>query len=199
MARVDDPALLRLDYATPPARRRRRPLALIATAILTVFVAMLVGSTTNVINGAVSPTYFTSVMGWQYDVWFWSVMEGWLEGFVFGILLSIVFTTAIGIISRATCELSTAMRWLGRIVLGTYALWALGGLCGVALAASLPRFFQTHFIEVPSDRSQMLRYAWVGGSIWGAYAGGPISVIVGLLFFRSWWHRTQGQQMASLE
>lgn len=186
---VNNPAPVRLDYAVPPATRPVRLPALMGIAATTVFASILVGSTTNVINGAVSETYFMSVMGWRDHVWAWSVLQGALEGFVFGLLLSVVLTTTIAIITRASCEFGTGVRWLLRIVLAAYALWILGGICGAALAASQPRFFQSNFIGVPAERTEMLRYAWVGGSIWGAYVGGPLAIIVALILFRRTWRR----------
>lgn len=184
---MSDPRPIPLDYAVPPPIRAARPLALVGIAAGTVLAGMFVGASTNAINGAVSPTYFVSVMGWVGNVWSMSIAQGVLEGLVAGFVLSIVFTTTLGIITRATCELGTGLRWLTRVVLAVYAMWVIGGVLGVGLAASSPQFFRDSFIGVPAGRAQMLRYAWVGGSIWGAYLGGPIAVIVGLsLLHRSW-------------
>jgi hypothetical protein len=91
---------------------------------------------------------------------------------VVGLLLSAILTTTIGMVTRAACPYSTGLRWLGRILLAVYGLWAIGGVAGIVLAALLPQFFQRNFIGVPSDHVQMLRYAWVGGSIWGGEFGG---------------------------
>jgi hypothetical protein len=98
-------------------------------------------------------------------------------------------TTTIGIVTRGTCEYATSLRWLGHIVLAVNGLWVVGGILGIGLAASQPQFFQGNFIGVPDDHRQMLRYAWVGGSIWGAYFGGPLAVIIGLVLFRVRWRR----------
>ncbi len=35
----------------------------------------------------------------------------------------------------------------------------------------------------------MLRYAWVGGSIWGTELGGLLSVILGVVVLRANWRR----------
>jgi hypothetical protein len=169
--------------------RPKRPLSLIEIGAATVLTGILFGASTNAVNGAVSETYFMSVMGWQDHVWALSVVQGVLEGFVFGILLSAVSTTTIGIVTRAGCDLGTGLRWLRGVLLAVYALWVLGGITGVTLAAAQPQFFHSSFIGVPSGRADMLRYAWVGGSIWGAYGGGLLAVIVGLILFRRSWRR----------
>jgi hypothetical protein len=51
---------------------------------------------------------------------------------------------------------------------GAYVGWALGGLAAVGLAAFSPEFYRGAFFGVPAERGPMFRYAWVGGSIWGA-------------------------------
>jgi hypothetical protein len=186
---VSDSTPIPLNYEVLPPTRVVRPSALVGIAAGTVLAGMLVGASANVINGAVSPAYFVSVMGWAGNVWSMSIVQGVLEGFVAGLVLSVVFTTTVGLITRATCEFGTALRWLARIVLAVYVMWVIGGVLGIGLAACAPQFFRDSFIEVPADRIQMLRYAWVGGSIWGAYAGGPIAVIGGLIVFQRSWRK----------
>jgi hypothetical protein len=34
-----------------------------------------------------------------------------------------------------------------------------------------------------------LRYAWVGGSIWGAYVGALAAAVIGCVFIRNRWRR----------
>ena len=180
---MDEQSLLPLGYASPPPSRPFRPRAIAGIAATVIFAGMLVGASTNAINGAVSPTYFINVMGWQSvsNVWWASVTEGELEGAVGGALLSVVFTTALAIITRGSCPYNVGVRWLGRILLLVYSLWGIGGICGVTLAVLQPQFFQSIFNGVPGDLGQNLRYAWVGGSIWGAYIGSPLAVIVGVV------------------
>lgn len=183
---------LPLDYAIPPAARPKRPLSLIGIGAATVLAAMLFGASTNAVNGEVSETYFTSVMGWQDHVWAQSIVQGILEGFVLGLLFAAVSTAAIGIITCGSCDLGTGLRWLRGILLAVYALWTLGGISGVALAAAQPHFFRISFIGVPGGRGEMFRFAWVGGSIWGAYGGGLLAIVVGLILFpRSWRRRLE--------
>ncbi|HWE95296.1 MAG TPA: hypothetical protein VG269_15120 [Tepidisphaeraceae bacterium] len=180
---------VRLDYASPPPERPKRLAALVEIAFTTIFAGMLVGASTNAVNGAVSPDYFAAVMGWQSDIWRSSVTQGVLEGFVIGLVLAAAVTITIGVITRGTCEYGSALRWLARVILAVYGLWCVGGVLGVILAASQPAFFRNIAIGVPEGRGPLLRYAWVGGSIWGAYLGGAFCVIVGLVRFSMNWRR----------
>lgn len=180
---------LPLNYAAPPPERPVRPAAVVEIAFTTVLAGMVIGASTNTVNGAVSPEYFASVMGWQSDIWWSSIEQGVLEGFVIGLVLSAVVTTTIGIATRGTCEYGAALRWLARVLLAVYGLWCVGGILGMLLAAWQPTFFRSFAIGVPEGRGQLLRYAWVGGSIWGAYLGGAFSVIVGLVRFSMNWRK----------
>lgn len=67
--------------------------------------------------------------------------------------------------------------------------WVLGGLVAMGLAALSPEFYRRAFIVVPEAWGPMLRYALVGGSIWGAMFGGLLSAILGPIVFRSRWRQ----------
>jgi hypothetical protein len=190
---MDEPSLLPVEYASPPPSRPVRPLAIAGIAGTVVLAGILVGASTNAINGAVSSIYFEIVMGWRSNVWRASIGEGILEGTVAGALLSVIFTTTLAIITRGSCTYKMGARWLIHSVLWVYSLWAIGGLSGMTLAALRPQFFFSIF-GVPADLGPMLRFAWVGGSIWGVYIGGPLAVIVGLVLFRISWRRTLERQ-----
>jgi hypothetical protein len=108
---------------------------------------------------------------------------------LFGLLFSLVFTVAAGVITGAACPFGFAVRHLLGILGGTYVCWALGGLAAMGLAALSPEFFRQTSVGVPEGFGPMLRYAWVGGSIWGAELGGLLSVAVGLVVLRANWRR----------
>lgn len=190
-------ATLQLDYASPPPSRPVRLFVLAEIAVAAIFAGAVVGASTNAINAAVSPTYFIDIMGWRSlpNVWLASVEQGVFEGTVVGLLFSIILTTSIGIITRATCTLAVGLRWLGRILLAVYGTWVLGGICGVAWAALSPLSFENNFIGVPRNYVQTLRFAWVGGSIWGAEPGGLLVLIVVLIWFRISWRRKLKEEM----
>jgi hypothetical protein len=182
---------LQLDYASPPPSRQVRPLTLVAIGVAAVFAGAIVGASTNAVNGAVSPTYFIVIMGWDFEpnVWLASVVQGVLEGSVVGFLFSVILTMTIGIITRATCTLRIGMRWLGRIVLAIYGAWLVGGICGVMCAATNPSFFRSSRFGYGGSAEEMLRFAWVRGSIWGAEPGGLLVLIGMLIWFGISWRR----------
>ena len=176
----------------PGQRPAARPLDLAAIAVMGVALSGFLGATTNAVNGLVSPLYFVTILGWRdvADVWRASIAQGLFEGLQFGILFSLVFTTACGLITGAACPFRVAAKHLLGILGGSYACWALGGLAGVALACLSPEFYRHTFYGVPAEPGPMIRYAWVGGSIWGAEFGGVIAVILRLVILRSnWRHR----------
>ncbi len=176
------------DIYAPP---RSGPLDLGALAVTGVLAGGLLGATTNAVNGRVSPLYFVTVLGWHdvANVWRASVAQGACEGLLFGVLFSLAFTTATGLITGAACPYGYAVRYLLGILAGAYVCWALGGLAGLGLASLSPDFYRRTFLGVPEGRGAMLRYAWVGGSIWGAELGGLVSVILGVVVLRANWRR----------
>jgi hypothetical protein len=172
-------------------QREARPLVLVGIAVIGVLASGFLGGTTNAVNGAVSPLYFVTILGWTgvEDVWRASIAQGVFEGLLFGVFFSLVFTVAVGIITEAACSFGFAFRHLLGVLGGAYLCWVFGGLAGMGLAALSPEFYRRAFIGVPADFEQMLRYAWVGGSIWGAELGGMASVVLGLVLLRANWRR----------
>ena len=175
-----------------------RPLDLAATAVVGMVFGGFLGATTNAVNGLVSPRYFVTILGWRdvADVWRASIAQGLFEGLLLGVVFSAVFTTACGLITGAACSFGFAARHLLGILGGTYSCWALGGLAGIALACLSPEFYRHTYFGVPAEPGPMIRYAWVGGSIWGAEFGGLLAVLLGLVILRSNWRR---QSRAELE
>ena len=184
--------------AVPDLTRPVRPLALAAIALCGVLASAFLGGTTNAVNGLVSPTYFVTIMRWENvgDVWAASVAQGVFEGLCFGVFFSLVFTAATGVITRGSCHFGFAFRHLLGILGATYICWAFGGLCAVGLAALSPGFYRSTFYGVPQNFNQMLGYAWVGGSIWGAELGALVSVVIGLVMLWTNWRRLLARQRA---
>ncbi len=186
--------------AVPNVSRPPRHLALAGLAVCGVLAGGFLGGTTNAVNGWVSPEYFVAVLGWDgiEDVWRASIAQGMFEGLVFGIFFSLVFTVATGIITESSCSFGFAFLYLLGILVGRLVCWVLGGLAATGLATLSPAFYRQTFFKVPKDPGSMLRYAWVGGSIWGAELGGLVAVVVGLVLLRSSWRRqTGGESMSS--
>ena len=164
----------------------RTLLSLASTVALT---GGLVGASMNAINGLISPDYFRAVMGWRSvdAVWRSSIAQGAFEGLVYGALFAVIFTSVVGFIGGARCSYARAARPLLHVAVVIYASWALGGLASVALALVGPEFFGRTFRGVPSELSAMIRYAWVGGSIWGAMFGGLLGLSIGSATFAARW------------
>jgi hypothetical protein len=174
-------------------RRESQPLALAITALSGVGACAFFGGTTNAVNGAVSPTYFVTVLHWHgvEDIWRASIAQGVFEGIMFGIFFSLIFTVGTGIITSVSCSFGFVGKHVLGILAGAYVCWALGGLAAIGLASLSPEFYRRAFWGVPEEFGAMLRYAWVGGSIWGAEFGGFVSTVVGLVVLRANWRRGQ--------
>ena len=170
-----------------------KPIALLGLSGTVIGAGAIIGASTNAVNGAVSPHYFRTVMRWQdvENVWRASIAQGIFEGLIYGVVLSVVFTMVVGIVSRSRCPYGFAFRHLLGMVVGVYGAWIVGGLIAMALAALSPEFFTRTFRGVPEEFGAMLRYAFVGGSIQGAMAGGVLSVAIGSVLFAARWRKRQ--------
>jgi hypothetical protein len=116
------------------------------------------------------------------------VLEGWGAGLLFGFFLSIVIAAS----TRLRCPLPLAMRSLALALTIVAIAWLVGGIVGVALALIRPQLWGTFFVGVPSRLYATLpRYAWVAGSITGAYAGVPISLVAASITLHLRWRRMQ--------
>ena len=166
-----------------------RPFTLLALAASAIGAGALVGATTNAINGIVSPEYFQIVMRWG-DVehtWRTILAQGIFEGLIYGIIFSVIFTLVIGVVTKGRCTYLVALKYMTAIISGVYFCWIVGGVVGLGLAWLSPEFYQRTFYRVPVQYSEMFRYAWVGGSIWGALAGSVLACVIGLVLFAVRW------------
>jgi prolipoprotein diacylglyceryltransferase len=153
-----------------------------------IFIGGFIGAVTNMINGLISPNYFRIIMGWDFqDIWIGSVAQGIFEGLIYGIIFSLIFTTGFGIITKGNGKYNFALRQLFKIILIIFSFWAFGGIIAILLASLSPEFYQSHFYNVPEEKTEMLKYAWVGGSIWGGIIGGLLSAIFGVVIIKNNW------------
>ncbi|AMV36423.1 hypothetical protein [Planctomyces sp. SH-PL62] len=166
-----------------------RPGAIIALAAWGVAMGAALGGLTNAINGRVSPEYFRAVMHWErvLDVARASVAQGIFEGLLFGLGLSMIFTSTVGMVSHARCPLRVSGKYLLAIGGAALACWVIGGLLATGLATLSPEFYREAFRAAPEEPGALIRFAWVGGSIWGLQFGGLAAVIVASVLFRAWW------------
>ena len=168
-----------------------RPETLFAIALTAVGAAGALGAATNAVNGAVSPTYFRNILRWHHveHVWRAAVAQGIFEGLIYGVIFAVVFTLVIGLVSRGRATFAFAMKHV--LMAGAIALagWCLGGVLAMGLAALSLDFYRETFIGVPAGFGDMLRYAWVGGSLWGVLFGAVLSVVIASLTASANWRR----------
>jgi hypothetical protein len=175
-------------------RADANPSTLFAIAITLIAVGGVIGALTNAINGAVSPLYFVTIMHWYNveNVWRAAIAQGIFEGSAYGALFSLVFTIVVGTAPGFRIPYSFTIKHIVTAVAVTILCWCIGGFIALGLATLSPEFYQNAFIGVPDDFFEMLRYAWVGGSIWGAMFGAVLSVIIASISVRTdWWRRVR--------
>ncbi len=179
-----------MSIVSPPIQQLQ-PAGLLFIAATGIIGGAAVGASTNAVNGVVSPLYFSNVLGWQdiEDVWRASIAQGILEGLVCGVMFSVVFTLVVGVVSSARCSFQFALRYMLAIAVTVYCCWVIGGLAAMGLAMLSPEFFHRAFIGVPDDFGSMLRYAWVGGSIWGEISGGLFASMIAAVLFSFHWRQ----------
>jgi len=170
---------------------RLRPLALFGLVLTGPLLGAFLGALTNSLNGAISPVYFRAVMSWSAvtNVWRAALAQGIYEGLLFGLGLAIVYAVVVGIVARGCSPY-----WLAAAHLASAAGFALvaslaGGLAGLGLAAVSPEFWQSTFRGTPREIGPLLRYAWVGGAIWGLQLGGLAGLVVASVTFAARWKR----------
>ncbi len=143
------------------------------------------------VNGAISPLYFQNILRWHgiQDVWRACIAQGIFEGLIYGFIFSIIFTSVCGIVTKGECTYLQILKFLLAILVAIIICWSLGGIIAMGLAKLSPEFYRRAFRGVPNEPGPMLRYAWVGGSIWGEVLGGFLSAILGSIIFRNKWKK----------
>ena len=163
-------------------------LTIFYVALSCIVLGGFIGATTNMINGVVSPYYFKAVMYWDFeDIWIASVAQGILEGLLHGVIFALIFTTGFGIVTKGQAPYSFAFNQLLKIIAIVFACWTIGGLLAMFLATLSSNFYKGHFPLAPSDKTELLKFAWVGGSIWGGMIGGFLSSILGVVVTKNSW------------
>lgn len=157
-------------------------------ALTCVFIGGFLGASTNIINGTISPLYFKTVMHWEFnDIWIAIVIQGILEGLLYGVIFSTIFTTGFGLVTKGQAPISFAYKQLLKIISIIISCWIIGGLIAVIFTTLHPAFYKAHFPNTPTDKNEMLKFAWVGGSIWGEMIGGFFSAILGVIVTKNNW------------
>jgi hypothetical protein len=159
-------------------------------ALTCIFLGGFIGASTNMINGIISPFYFKVVLHWEFnEIWIAIVCQGIFEGLLYGIVFSFIFTTGFGIITKGQAPISFAHKQLLKIIAIIFSCWVIGGLLAIILATLSPDFYKSHFPYSPIEKTEMLKFAWVGGSIWGEMIGGIFSAILGVVLTKNSWSK----------
>jgi prolipoprotein diacylglyceryltransferase len=157
-------------------------------AFTCVLIGGFIGAITNMINGVVSPYYFKAIMYWDFqNIWIASVAQGILEGLLYGVIFSVIFTTGFGLVTKGQASYGFALIQLMKIIAIVFACWIIGGLLAMFLATLSSDFYKAHFPYTPTSKAEMLKFAWVGGSIWGGMIGGISSSILGVVVMKNSW------------
>jgi hypothetical protein len=145
------------------------------------------GMIMNMINSAVRAEYFIKILRWENvkDISSAAIAQGMYQGIIEGSFFSLLFSCVYVISNKAELALASTIKWIVCMGIAAFALWAIGGIIAVALAMLSPEFYRQSFIGVPDEFGAMLRYAWVGGSIWGGTFGGIAVMAIGAIMFRN--------------
>jgi len=160
--------------------KRTKPVSLLLLAVIPLLLGPLLGVVTNFINAAVSEEYFEIVMGWDLDyisISTLAMLQGALEGFIYGAIFSFVFTIYVTRAKRKNLGSSFFRSVFVRAIVVILMCWLLGGVLGIVLFRQFP--------ELASDlirgklyrfTYELERYGWVAGSIWGGMVGGVLAL-----------------------
>lgn len=126
-------------------------------------------------------------MRWQNvnNIWRATVAQGIFEGIIYGVIFAVIFTAVAVHSMKNDYQYLTALKYIGSVAAAILFCWVIGGLLAMGLATLSPEFYRTTFIKVPEDFNEMLKYAWVGGSIWGAVIGTILSGIIACVLFKN--------------
>jgi hypothetical protein len=183
-----------IEYASVVAVPPRQPWRFVVVLVMCLVMAWIVGSATNAVSGTVSLRYFDDIVGWMYPrpITLSSVVrQGFLEASFFGIGFATLFITVYAASTGTRCPFSIVARSLGLAMLITLGCWILGGIAAATWASVSPIGFAQAFpmSATISPESQFVRWAAVGGSIWGVEAGGIIGLLVASIWLHFRWRR----------
>jgi len=160
--------------------------------LIGLLLGIAIGAATNFVNGTVSEDYFRVVLFGPYapNVRMLAVGQGMLEGGALGLFFGFVFALS----SAASTGLRARLRFSSAILFTAVgivlACWVIGGILGMSLAAAATDFFVRIFYrQTPSSFATLLRFAWVGGTIWGAYAGTALATVFGCVLMHLRWKK----------
>lgn len=165
----------------------KKQLKTMGIAIICLFLPPLIGLITNLINSIISPLYFITIMRWsaEENIIKFAMLQGIYEGLFYGIFFAAVFICIYIFSLQSKVSLNNTFIWILCMAFADIILWAIGGISAIFLSILSPEFYRHTFIGVPDNFYEMIKYAWVGGSIWGLSFGGILVMIIGIVFYRS--------------
>jgi hypothetical protein len=171
---------------------------LVMVWMATVAGGSVLGAVTNASDGQVSRDYFAIVMSWDWQAAPWrAVAQGAIEGAALGLFFGAGLAIVIAASTRMRCPLWLALRALALGMSIALMAWIVGGIAGTVLARVDPRLWGFVFVGVP-PRVDLPRFAWVGGSIWGAYGGTAAGLVAAAVYLHVRWRRTAAPAFAVL-
>ncbi|MGN6368002.1 MAG: hypothetical protein ACTHN5_07060 [Phycisphaerae bacterium] len=180
----------------PLSAHTYRPLPLVALIATALCIAWIVGILTNLAGTLVYPHYYAMVLGW--DLYYGSlsdiIAQGLFEATFAGLATGLVYACVVAWFSRASCPYKPAalhlLRWLTILPI----TWLFGGTVALLLRFLSPyQLINVMAVDVPAvaglSPAQFTRYAWVGGTIEGTYAGAVIAILLASITFPARWRR----------
>jgi hypothetical protein len=163
------------------------------TPLILCFVATIcgavLGAVTNLIDGHVSRDYFAITMGCDWNAGAGlAVSDGAVAGTLLGLFFGALLAIAVSASTRLRCPPWLALRAFCEALAIVMLCWLAGGMAGATLARLWPRLWGFHFVGVP-PRVNLSRFAWVGGTIWGAYGGTMLALNVCCVRVHLRWRR----------
>jgi hypothetical protein len=147
------------------------------------------GAITNSINGQVSRDYFAITLSCDWAAApAMAIERGAVEGAVIGLFYGVFLTVAVAASTRMRYPVWLTMRALAWSLGVVLACWVVGGVGGTILAEVKPSLWGFVFAGVP-PRVSLPRFAWVGGSIVGAYVGTAVSFVIATVRVHLRWKR----------
>ncbi len=136
----------------------------------------VLGTVTNLSHAMISGEYFVIVLRRAESPYAIAFEHGWIEGGIAGFIFGVLVTSFFAV---------TGWRWLTwrhllRPLLYGLAAAALcmivGGVVGAAWATLSPQSYLASFYQA-RQAANVTAFGWVGGSIWGAYAGIVVAIV----------------------
>jgi hypothetical protein len=161
-----------------------------AVLVMGVVAGAVLGAVTNMVNAGVSAQYFAIVLRVRADhAWIWGIQQGMFEGAILGAVFGVVVGISFAASTRFYGPFHIAARAWWVAVAVALVCWLVGGVCGWLVGRASPVGFQRMFPLAPADPGKVARFAWVGGSIWGGYAGTVVASVAACVYQHVAWRR----------